>query len=66
MRGAPMLSMRDGFFVAMEHPYSVNGRLQDRPEVAICAMAGLPHIEVDAWSFNYTTVLGSFACVLIR
>lgn len=64
VHGAPLLHPGDRYFAALEHPFSVNGRLEDNQAVALCALAGLPHLEPAVMSFDYTAVLGTYTYVL--
>ena len=61
VRGAPLLHDQARFFAAMEHPFSVNGRLEENRALALCALTGLPHLAPGVFSFDYIAVLGTFS-----
>lgn len=64
VRGVPWIHRDLGFYAGMEHPFALNGRLEDDHSVAVCGITGLPPLEVGEVSFDYTTVVGTFPYVL--
>lgn len=63
VRGVPWVHREAGFFAGVEHPFSLNGRLEEDLSVAVCGVTGLPPLPVGEVSFDYTTVIGTFSYV---